>query len=88
MMTPEQQALLNKAREISSRFQKWAEEANDHGATVLAREYDHDGKTLTHAIELQVRAFEGRGVPPSWNEQAPEIQKEAKERTLDFNENA
>jgi hypothetical protein len=87
-MTPEQSALIAKAREIRSRFPKWAEEANQHGLKVLAREYDWLGNQLEIAIDTQTRTLEKASTLQGWAE--PESptnpEKGPQERTLEFGE--
>ena len=77
-MTDPQSTLIAKAREIRSRFPKWAEEADKEGLKLFAREYDWLGNQLEIAIDNQIRTLE-KG--QAWEEKT---ETQPNERKLDF----
>ena len=61
-VTPEQQKLLDVARNASARCFLLASQADDLGLPILAREFDYLGKELDAKITLQLRAFRDKAL--------------------------
>ena len=57
LLTPEQQKLLDVARNASVRCFLLASQFDDLGLPILAREFNYLGKELDAKITLQLRAF-------------------------------